>query len=312
MKESDFLKWIYNQPAFSEKKVPVGPGDDMAIVNFKRDEMLIACDQVIDSVHFKLETDGAYLAGRKAMARNLSDIAAMGALPVAAVASAVLPADFSQQDAQNLYNGMREMGQQFHCPLVGGDTASWGKTQGKLAISLTVIACPAGATGKVKPILRSGARANQIICVTGQLGGAWTTDKHLKFTPRVREGILLAFRYKIKAMMDISDGLARDLGRICEASGTGAELYADAIPISPNAGRPGVTPLQSALTDGEDYELLFTVPRGQAQAVTSDKYIPVPVTQIGKIIREPGLFLVYPDGTREEITKLGWDHTTEN
>ena len=310
MKESDFLQWIYSQPGFSEEKVPVGPGDDMAIMNFNRDKLLIACDQVIDGVHFELEKVGPRAAGRKAIARNLSDVAAMGALPTGAVASVILPENFTQQDAQELYHGIRELGDKFHCPLVGGDTASWGKTKGKLAISLTIFATPAGATGKVTPILRSGARANQPICVTGKLGGAWTSDKHLNFSPRVQEGILLAFRYKIKSMIDISDGLARDLLRICEASGTGAEIYADKIPISEFAGRQGVTPLESALTDGEDYELLFTLPRGQMKLLKEDPHIPVEVTQIGNMTKEPGLFLIFPDGTRKEITNLGWDHET--
>ncbi len=308
MKENDFLHWIYDQPGLDPSKVPVGPGDDMAVLAFDRDRLLVAVDQAIDGVHFELARCGPRAAGRKAMARNLSDIAAMAALPVGAVASVACPQELSQADAQEIYLGLRTLGDEFSCPLVGGDVSIW---PGKLAISVTVFAKPSGATGGIKPVLRTGARAGQAICVTGKLGGAWQAGRDLSFTPRVREAIILSLRCKIRSMIDISDGLAMDLSRLCKASNVGAEIMADSIPIHPDAtaGRADITPLQAALSDGEDYELLFTVPAGQAEKLCNDKKIPLEITRIGTITKDSKrLSIVSPDGTVTPIQPAGWEH----
>ena len=313
MKENEFLNWIARQSDFDAARVPVGPGDDMAVVRCERDRLLVATDQVLDGVHFDLAAHGPAAAGRKAMARNLSDVAAMAALPVGAVASVAMPKGFSQADAEAIYAGLRELGDAFSCPLVGGDVATWGDAGGRLQITVTIFAQPSGATGGIEPVLRSGARAGNALCVTGRLGGAWLTGRHLNFTPRVREAILLALRYKLQAMIDISDGLAMDLGRLCKASGVGAELNAAAIPCHADAlaGRTDITPLQAALHDGEDYELLFALPSRLAAKVCDDPNLPVEITRIGRITKEPGLVLVQPDGTREPLPEKGWEHTTE-
>lgn len=306
MRENDFLAWIAAQSTLDPRNVPVGPGDDMAVVAFDRDRLLTAVDQALDGVHFDLAKHGPRAAGRKAMARNLSDVAAMAALPVGAVASVALPRGMAESDAQELYRGLRELGDAFACPLVGGDVGTWN---GPLALSVAIFAKPAGATGGIAPVLRSGARAGQAVFVTGALGGAWQTDRHLTFTPRVREAILLAMRYKLRAMIDISDGLAMDLRRLCRASNVGAEIHAAAVPVHPDAvaGR-NIDPLQAALGDGEDYELLFTVPAGQAERLAADEQIPVPVTRIGTITKEPVLVLVHADGSRTPLPEQGWQH----
>jgi thiamine-monophosphate kinase len=313
MKENDFLEWIYSQSGFDARKVIVGPGDDMAVVKFPRDELLVAVDQVLDGVHFDLSRHGPRAGGRKALARNLSDIAAMAALPVGAVASVALPKDFSESDAQEIYKGLREIGDEFDCPVVGGDVSTW---TGPLAISVTVFAQPAGATGGVKPVLRSGGRAGQAIFVTGELGGAWHGERHLKFKPRISEAIMLAVRYKVKAMMDISDGLAKDLRRMCKASGCGAEIFASQVPVHPDAiaGRK-ITPLEAALFDGEDYELVFTVPAGQKDKLIADsnsEHLPFKVTYVGKMIQGQELELVAADGSRKPLSDGGWEHVTDN
>jgi thiamine-monophosphate kinase len=309
LRENDFLHWLYAQGGPSEA-VPVGPGDDMAVVRFDRDRLLVACDQVLDGVHVRLADCGYQAAGRKAMLRNLSDVAAMAALPVGAVASVALPRDATEDDAKALHCGMTSLGEEFSCPLVGGDTSVWDHP---LAISLTVFAKPAGATGGIHPIIRQGARAGQAICVTGALGGAWRTGRDLTATPRVREAIILAFRYHLRSMIDISDGLAMDLGRVCRAGGgLGAEIWADAVPIHPDAVRraeqDGGDPLRAALGDGEDYELLFTLARGPAGRLVKDQKIPLPVTQIGVVTKEHGLVLVHPDGRRDSLDPTGWEH----
>jgi thiamine-monophosphate kinase len=311
MNESDFLSWIYSRSDFDPDKVPVGPGDDMAVVDFPRDRLLVTVDQVLDGVHFELARHGAEAAGRKAMARSLSDVAAMAALPVGAVASVALPEGFAEADAHAIYDGLRKMGDEFSCPLVGGDVAGWSHTSGRLQISVTIFACPAGATGGVEPVLRSGAKAGDAICVTGRLGGAWQSDRHLHFTPRLREAIILAMRYRLRAMIDISDGLAKDIGRLCRASGLGAEIHAEQIPIHPDAaaGRD-ISPLAAALGDGEDYELLFALPAGKAEKLCSDDRIPLEVTCIGRMTSQPGLTLIEPDGARKPLPEDGWEHKT--
>lgn len=307
MNERDFLNWVREHADLDSRAVPVGPGDDMAVVRFQREKLLLATDQVLDGVHVEVARAGYEAAGRKALARNLSDIAAMAALPVAAVASAALPRGATDEDARAIHRGIAKLGAAFNCPLVGGDLAAW---DGPLAITVTVAACPAGATGGLKPVLRSGAKPGNALCVTGPLGGAWTTDRHLNFTPRVREAIVLALRHKLRAMIDISDGLAVDLHRLLAAGGVGAEIFADAIPIHPDAARPGVSGLAAALGDGEDHELLFAVPGRSCQKVLGDEKLGLDVRRIGTVRRELGAVLVHPDGRREPLEPAGWEHRT--
>jgi len=237
----------------------------------------------------------------------------MAALPVGAVASVALPKGFTQTQAEGIYKGLRELGDEFSCPVVGGDVSTW---DGPLGISVTIFAKPAGATGGIKPVLRSGARKGNAILVTGQLGGAWFGNHHLEFIPRVREAIILALRYKLRAMIDISDGLSKDLGRICKASGVGAEIWENAIPISPDAAKgrePEMSPLTAAINDGEDYELLFMVPKGQVEKIlqdVDDGKIPISISHIGTITKQQTLTLLSRDGTRRPLEDSGWEHKT--
>lgn len=278
----------------------------MAVITLGCERLLVAVDQVLDGVHFDLERDGAKAAGRKAMARNLSDVAAMAVWPIGAVASVALPKGFNEGDAQELYRGLREIGDEFSCPLVGGDVGAW---DGRLAISVTIFAKPAD---DVAPVLRSGARVGDAICVTGKLGGAWRTERHLTFRPRVHEAIFLARKYELRAMIDISDGLCKDLSRVCKASEVGAELWSDSIPIHENAlaGRDDITLLQAALGDGEDHELLFTLPEKHVEAIRKDQELPLQVTRIGTITKKTDLILIRGDGSREKLTDTGWEHHT--
>ena len=325
MREFDFIDWIRSQSRFDPAAVPLGPGDDMAVVTCGGENVLVTVDQVLDGTHFVLDRDGAQAAGRKAMARNLSDVAAMAAWPLCAVASVALPKGFSQADAQLLYHGMRSIGDTFACPLVGGDISSW---DGRLAVSVTVLARPAG----IAPVLRSGAQAGDAICVTGQLGGAWRSQRHLHFVPRIREARALAGKFGLHAMIDISDGLSGDLGHLCRESGVGAEIEADKIPVHPDASlqappRPGASagpaansgdasgqgtrisaPLSAALGDGEDYELLFTLPSDQADRLLREQPLDIPVTRIGTILPGPALTLIHPDGRRDPLPRQSWEH----
>ena len=283
MDERDFINWIRRQPAIKAEQVAVGPGDDCAVLHVDRELMLVTTDQCADGVHFVLAQSGARAAGYKVMARNLSDIAAMAGLPMAAVATVMLPRGLAEADVQEIYLGLRQAADAFNCPLVGGDVGSW---DGRLMLTVTMLGRPAVG----KPVLRSGARVGDVVCVTGSLGGSIASGKHLSFTPRVREAAELVGRVEVHAMIDISDGLSTDLGHLCRESGVGAEIRAKALPLSPTASQ-AADPVAAALEDGEDYELLFALAAEHAKALVAEQPLGVPVTHIGRIVKGPGMTL---------------------
>jgi len=281
MRELEFIDWIQGRSDFDATRVPVGPGDDCAIVRLDDRDLLATTDQLLDGVHIRLSLHGPRAAGRKVIARSLSDIAAMAAIPLAAVATATLPLNFPESEAQELYRGMREIADEHHCPLVGGDVASW---DGPLCLTSTIFGRRAGVTGGVEPVLRSGAKVGDAVCVTGSLGGAWRSDKHLEFKPRIAEAVELAISCRVRSMIDISDSLARDLQHICDASGCGAEVTAADVPINP------------------------AVSQAWARKLCGRQPLTVPITRIGTIVAGSGLVLVRPDGSRDELEPIGWEH----
>ena len=302
MRESEFLSWVARQPLGDAPHVQVGPGDDCAVLSVGDEQLVVTTDQVLDGVHIVVAEAGYAAAGRKAMARNLSDIAAMGARPIGATATVSLPLGTQQADVETIYAGLREIGDAMNCPLVGGDVASWDRP---LVVSVTVFAL-AGAGG---PVLRSTAQPGDVLAVTGTLGGAWKGQRHLHFTPRIAEAAALVEHCRPRAMMDLSDGLATDLGRLCEASHVGARVNAEAIPIAPDVQADD--PLMAALTDGEDYELLIALPPGRADALLADPPFDAPIiTRIGELTEARELLLTHPDGRCEPLTPAGWEHTT--
>src|SRR5262249_39282652 len=199
-------------------------GDDAAVLRPVAGPWLVTTDMLLETRHFVLAEVGPRRVGRKAMAVNLSDIAAMAGKPVAAVVSVALPRGCGDKLAEELYLGLRDLADGFDTAIVGGDTNSW---DGGLVISVTLLgeATPRG------PVLRSGARPGAWLCVTGDFGGS-LAGKHLDFTPRVKEALILHERADLHAMIDVSDGLAADVHHLCEESGCGVVLRADAIPIS--------------------------------------------------------------------------------
>lgn len=292
--EFDFIDWIRSQQTRSELvQTPVG--DDLAVLEWKPDDLLIVgVDQVLDGVHFDSSVHPPEAIGRKVMNRNLSDCAAMGCLPAAALVTLALPRGRDLEYAQRLYTGIRDAGCAFGCEIVGGDTGSWG---GKLVATVTILGRSAG----VKPVTRSGARVGERVCVTGPLGGS-RLGRHMTFTPRVKLGRELAAGGLVSSMIDLSDGLSRDLGHICRASGVGAVVYADKVPIHDDAiemRRDGHSPLEHALHDGEDYELLFT------RTIPTMRF---PTLDIGEIIAGSGVWLE-ADGRRVPLEPKGWEHT---
>jgi thiamine-monophosphate kinase len=258
--EFDFIEWVRAQQPASEF-VPVPAGDDLAVVRWPGDKLLVVgVDQVLDGVHFDSRVHLPRAIGRKVMNRNLSDCAAMACYPAAAVATVALPKGAGVEYAKELYLGLREAADPYECAIVGGDTATWPNP---LAVTVTLMARPTGFA----PVTRAGARVGDSIYVTGPLGGS-ILGRHMTFAPRVALG--LTFGQVATAMIDISDGLSRDLGHVCSQSGVGAVIEADAVPIHDDAielfRRDRVSPLEHALHDGEDHELLFTCPSADLQA----------------------------------------------
>jgi thiamine-monophosphate kinase len=288
--EFDFISWVRAQQNSSDL-VELAAGDDLAVLKWKSgDLLLVGVDQVLDGVHFNSKVHSPDLIGRKVMNRNLSDCAAMACLPAAAVATVALPRGTAMEYAKELYLGMKRAGDAFGCEIVGGDTASW---DGKLVVTVSILGRSAGIT----PITRKGAKPDDGIFVTGPLGGS-LRGRHMTFEPRVKEGIALGMA-GVHAMIDISDGLSRDLRHICEQSGVGAVIEAQRVPIHDDAKKmdDGRSPLEHALHDGEDHDLLFTDSRPHPAWI-----------RIGTITAEPGIYL-QQNGKRTALEPRGWEHT---
>ncbi len=225
-------------------RAPFGIGDDCAVLPAFRGPQLITVDPVIYGRHFD-DTVPARAAGAKLLKRNLSDIAAMGGRPVSAVLAITLDARVSLRWLELFYRGLATVARRHHVAVVGGDIA---EVAHGVSACLTLL----GAATGPRILTRSGARAGDWIYVTGELGGSRSSGHHFRFAPRLAEGAWLARRAEVRAMMDVSDGLAKDLPALTP-SGTTAALDESAVPLR---GRVG---LRAALTDGEDYELLLAV-----------------------------------------------------
>lgn len=299
--EFAYIEWLRRKTP-ADPRVLIGPGDDTAAVSLTPGApCLVTTDMLLEGSCFQLAEAGPRRVGNKAMAVNLSDIAAMAGKPVAAVVSVGLPRSGGRSLAEELYLGLREMADSFQTALVGGDTNSW---DGPLVISVTLLG-EATARG---PVRRSGARPGDWLLVTGPLGGS-ILGKHLDFTPRVREALRLHESADLHAMIDISDGLAQDLNHICEESNCGAVLHADSIPISADAPRlhDQRTPLEHALTDGEDFELVFAVSPADGRRLIETQPVPgITLSVVGECVKF-GLWLE-KDGNRQPLEPRGYEH----
>jgi len=270
-------------------EVVAGAGDDCAIVHTGRKGQwqLLKTDAVVENVHFTRDVAPGQ-TGWKAMARVVSDIASMGGTPQHALITLVLPPDLEIDHATGLYAGLRRCAETFGISIVGGET-----TRGPFIIISVCL------TGTVKPsecIRRDGARVGDFIYVTGKLGGS-IKGHHLTFIPRLAEARWLCSHFSIHAMMDLSDGLAKDLPRLARASALGFQIQPDALPRN-----PGCTPAD-AWSDGEDYELLFCVSPGTASrlAIAWQQQFPdVSLTKIGRMVAAA-------EGISPDIPGSGWD-----
>ncbi len=309
--ELAFIDWLRRRTPAADR-VLLGPGDDTAVVAWPAAPCLVTTDMLLEGSCFVLEGSPIQVpgiaaasprrVGRKAMAVNLSDIAAMAGVPVCAVVSVGLPKHGGMALAEELYLGLREMGDAFDTAIVGGDTNTWN---GPLVISVTVLGQP-GSAGVVS---RGGARPGDWLLVTGPLGGS-IRGKHLDFTPRIREALALSSLAPLHAMIDISDGLAGDVSKLCAESRCGAVLWAERIPVSEDARAmdDDRSPLEHALGDGEDFELVFAVAAENARRLLSEQLVPgITLSAVGQCLEQPGLWLEEA-GQRRQLAALGWVH----
>lgn len=280
---------------------PFGIGDDCAVIPPTRHQQLVTTDPVIWGQHFDAKVPGR-AAGAKLLKRNLSDIAAMGGRPVAAVVSLALAPDTSVAWLRDFYRGLAACALQYRVKIVGGDI-----TQGPKGFFGAFLTLHGESTGG-RIITRRGARAGDSIYVTGSLGGSLLGHHH-QFTPRLAEGTWLAGRVEVRAMMDVSDGLAKDLGSLTPA-GLVPALDANAIPISAAARRRAQatkkSPLFHALGDGEDYELLIVVRAGAAKFERDwrKRFPGLPLSRLGCFVRKNHL----PTGALRLADYHGYEH----
>ena len=291
----------------ADSSVLTGPGDDCAVLDWSGSKLLFKTDAIVEGIHFERDTPPEAI-GRKALARALSDIAAMAGTPTHALITLGVHAEMEPSLIEAVYQGLRDCAREHHVNIVGGETTSLSQ----LTLSISLI-------GKAsKPILRTGSAVGDAIFVSGELGGS-LAGHHLNFTPRLKEARWLSDQDIVHAMIDLSDGLATDLRHLLSDQ-TGAELLTRALPIRRAAKErardnpSGKTALLAALTDGEDYELLFTVSSKDAVPLLDcwkSAFPETPLHCIGKITDQPGIALRDDKGVKP-LTLHGYDHLEQS
>ncbi|MCA9063134.1 MAG: thiamine-phosphate kinase [Planctomycetaceae bacterium] len=314
MLENDLIR-LLTQQCRVLPPVRVGIGDDGAVLQPSGSEpVVVVTDMLLDGVHFRLDEVSAELAGRKAIAVNLSDLAAMGCRPTAAFVSLAVPRssaadpDQASMFLRRLYSGISDLADEYQFTIAGGDTNSW---DGPFAVNVCLTGTPFVTSAQGGSLLlRSGARPGDRLLVTGALGGSLASGRHLTFIPRLEMSEWLVRHFDIHAMMDVSDGLSMDLPRMLAASNTGAVLESNRIPIHPDVDvtLSDSKRLSAAMGDGEDFELLFAVDGQTAQAIASREDCPVSVSDIGMVTAEAEFTLRGPDGQLVSVATAGYEH----
>lgn len=306
--------------------VSCGIGDDCAVLRpGEGKELIVTTDTMVEKIHFDLSWSSFYQVGWRAMAASLSDIAAMGGAPLGALLSCSLPVN-QAGGVTELARGVRELGDRYGCPLIGGDLT---RSSQELFVNVTLL----GEVDRGKALCRSGAREGDEIWVTGTLGGSlaglkvlrsspgvsekaaqFVVARYLQPLPRLKEADFLAGLSSIHSLIDLSDGLSSDLGHICSGSGLGAMLFAEALPISPEvrevACALGEDALEYALNGGEDFELCLTAPEGALEPLVGRfrELFDLPLTRVGRMVVEKEISLVAPGGETRRLDPLGFDH----
>ncbi len=286
---------LIQKNAHTTRGVIKGIGDDTAVLDGSgRDRLLFTTDMLAEGVHFSKRTAPRDV-GHKALACSISDIVAMGGLPTFAVISLGLPAGTGLKFVKDIYKGINHLARQCDVGIVGGDTIKTGK----IIINVALL----GQVKKSALVTRDTAKEGDRIFVTGPLGKSFQSGRHLKFFPRIKESRYLVEKFKPSAMIDISDGLAADLGHILHQSRVGAVIYEDGIPRNPRAT------LKNALYDGEDFELIFTLSPSKVARWKAVKRHPFKFYQIGEIVdRKKKLQLVDSRGHASRIEAKGYTH----
>ncbi len=277
----------------TDKSVICGVGDDAAVISYTQDKyLLFTTDMLVEGVHFTRREASFYQIGRKSLAVNISDIAAMGGVPKYAQVAVGFPRQLSLRAVDELMRGINNLAKEYGVNIVGGDT----NRANRIVLSVSLL----GEVKKTNLTLRSGAKVGNLIFVTGNLGGSRRL-KQFNFIPRVKEAQEIIKKFKPTAMIDLSDGLVSDLQRIAEQSRVGAVVFEQLIPVCRGAS------LNSALYEGEDFELLFTVSLDAArQFYRQDKF---PVTCIGKIVpKKNGLGMINKKAKLSSLKQKGFGH----
>lgn len=294
MTEDAFLARLFARLPAPDSAWAVPPGDDCAALAHGGELLLLAVDQLVGGKHYFLDTPPE-AAGRKLLARNLSDIAAMGGIPTACLLAGAFGPGRGMDWIERFYDGIIALAEEYQVAMIGGDIAS---TPADEVASLTIL-------GRVEPdrvCRRGGARPGDRLLVTGCFGSSLGTGHHLSFVPRCREGRWLAEQRFPSAMMDVSDGLLLDASRLCRASGVSLRLDPEAVPR-----RTPQTTVAEALGDGEDYELLVAVPADRAPALLAEwPFADVPLAPVGEFLADSQPAVLGPDGC--PLPLCGYDH----
>ena len=328
--EYGLIRRIQSKFPAENQSIVCGIGDDAAVINPSAGKLLLlSTDTLREDIHFRKRYCTFYDIGWKAVAVSISDIAAMGGIPKYLLFSIAVPSRTSVKDLDSLLNGVADITTRYNVSLVGGNVS---RAKGGVSIDTTVI----GELAKGKGVFRSGASVGDLIYVTGRIGNsamAFSLLKssfdihsrlykqnasfiscHLRPVPRVREGVILGTHRLASAMIDISDGLLKDLGHICEQSKVGANIHNKSVPLPgiPDRlkGRLTKDPVSYALYGGEDYELLFTVKRKDKERLEKIcKQEAIDATCIGEIVPEnKGISIVAEDGIEKVLNIEGYDH----
>lgn len=326
--ENQLLQLLQQRYRARSPRLRRGIGDDAAVIQpgTGGEFWVVTTDMLVENIDFRREWTGARALGAKAVSVNLSDLAAMGARPRFFTVSLAFPRDIPLRWVLDLEAGLAARGKSLGAHLIGGDLS---RADQAIVISVTAL----GESLNRRVLYRSGGKPGDLLYVTGVLGRSaaglallqrsgpaqWSRAKkealqaHREPEPRCAAGLWLAQSGLVRCAMDLSDGLSMDLPRLCAACGTGAEVMVSQLPLFSESARWGCDPLQLALQGGEDFELLFAVP--PRRSGTLEKTYPAafpPITRIGRLIAEPGVWVIDPEGGRKRLPQSGFDHFTQS